>query len=109
MSEIARSGWGTGGRDETASVVPVRFIFPGVLAPRARRVAVVSPFNGWDAEAHPLTKASNGDWSITVFLPPGRVVYRFCVDGIPWLDPGARGRVVHVSGWECSVRDVHDG
>ena len=91
------------------AVVPVSFIFPGVLAPRARRVAVVSSFNSWDGKAHPLTKTSDGDWSITVFLAPGRVVYRFCVDGIPWLDPGAEGRVVNASGWECSVRYVRYG
>ena len=92
-----------------ASVVPVTFIFPGVLAPGAQQVAVVSSFNSWDGEAHPLRKTSNGDWSITVFLPPGRVVYRFCVDGIACLDPGAEGRVANASGWECSVRYVRDG
>ena len=92
-----------------AAVVPVRFTFPGVLAPGAQRVAVVSPFNSWDGKAHPLTKTSNGNWSITVFLPPGRVVYRFCVDGIPWLDPGEEGRVVNAAGWECSVRYVRRG
>jgi 1,4-alpha-glucan branching enzyme len=91
-----------------ASVVPVRFTFPGVLAPRAQRVAVVSSFNSWDAKAHTLTRTSGGDWSITVFLPPGRVVYRFCVDGIPWLDPGAESRLANASGWECSVRYVRN-
>jgi 1,4-alpha-glucan branching enzyme len=88
------------------AVVPVRFIFPGVLAPRAQRVAVVSSFNSWNDKAHPLTKTVNGDWSITVFLPPGRVVYRFCVDGILWLDPADEGRVTNGRGWECSVRYV---
>ena len=91
------------------AVVPVNFFFPGMLAPLARRVAVVSSFNSWDGKAHPLTKTSNGDWSITVFLAPGRVVYRFCVDGIPWLDPGEEGRVGNASGWECSVRYVRHG
>ena len=91
-----------------ASVIPVRFTFPGVLAPRAQRVAVVSSFNSWDGKAHPLAKTSNGDWSITVFLPPGRVVYRFSVDGIPWLDPGAEGRLANASGSECSVRYVRN-
>ena len=108
MSEIPRPGQRRWGREMNA-VVPVRFIFPGVLAPRAQRVAVVSSFNSWDGEAHPLTKTSNGDWSITVFLAPSRVVYRFCVDGIPWLDPSEEGRVVNGSGWECSVRYVRHG
>jgi 1,4-alpha-glucan branching enzyme len=89
-------------------VVRVKFMFPQMLAPRARRVAVISSFNGWDDKAHPLTKTSNGDWSITVFLPPGRVVYCFSVDGVPWLDPGDEGRVANGWGSEYSVRFVRD-
>jgi len=91
------------------AVMPVRFIFPRVLAPRAQRVAVVSSFNGWDAKAHPLRKTPEGDWSITVFLPPGRVVYCFSVDGILWLDPGDEGRMANGWGSEYSVRYVRDG
>jgi len=91
------------------AVMPVRFIFPQILAPRAQRVAVVSPFNRWDAKAHPLTKTPAGDWSITVFLPPGRVVYCFSVDGILWLDPGDEGRVANGWGSEYSVRYVRVG
>jgi len=91
------------------AVVPVRFIFPGVLAPRAQRVAVVSSFNNWDNKAHPLTKMPNGDWSITVFLPPGRLVYCFSVDGKFRLDPGHGGRVASGLASDYSVRYVPDG
>lgn len=80
-----------------------------MLAPRAQHVAVVSSFNGWDPRAHQLTKTPEGNWRITVFLPPGRVVYCFSVDGIPWLDPGDEGRVANGWGSEYSVRYVRDG
>ncbi len=90
------------------AVVPVKFVFPSVLAPRAQRVAVVSSFNHWDDRAHPLTKTPNGDWSITVFLPPGRVVYCFCVDGKFHLDPGHAERVANGRGSEYSIRYVRD-
>lgn len=90
-------------------MVPVRFVFPEALAPRAQRVAVVSSFNNWDDRAHPLTKMPHGDWSTTVFLPPGRVVYCFSVDGILWLDPGDEGRIGNEWGSAYSVRYVRDG
>jgi 1,4-alpha-glucan branching enzyme len=62
-------------------LIPGRFTFPHLMAPHAQRVAVVGPFNGWDAAAQGLTKTPGGDWRITVFLPPGRVVYCFSIDG----------------------------
>lgn len=92
-----------------SALVPVGFIFPGALAPRAQRVAVVSSFNNWDDKAHVLTKTPHGDWNITVFLPPGRVVYCFWVDGILWPDPGAEGRIANGLGSAYSVRYVRDG
>lgn len=38
--------------------------------------AVVGDFNGWDAEADPMTKGPDGRWSATLSLEPG-VAYRF--------------------------------
>lgn len=69
---------------------------------------MVSSFNGWDPRAHQLTKTQESDWRITVFLPPGRVVYCFSVDGVPWLDPCDDGRVAKGWGSEYSVRYVRD-
>jgi hypothetical protein len=41
-----------------------------------------------------------------VYLPPGRVLYSFWVDGMMWLDPNDEGRVPNAWGSEYSVRYV---
>ena len=91
-----------------ATLIAVRFTFPQWLAPEARQVAVVSSFNGWDPRAHQLSKTHEGDWRITVFLPPGRIIYCFSVDGMPWLDPCDDERVPNGWGSEYSVRYVRN-
>ncbi len=87
-------------------LTPVVFRFPGTLAPRAGRVSVVGSFNGWDPKAHLLTKTANGDWTITIYLPPGRTVYQFSVDAAFWLDPRDEGRIPNSWGSEYSIRYV---
>jgi len=54
----------------------VRF---AVWAPRASRVSVVGDFNGWNPEAHPLEKATQGVW--TSFVPGlgEGTVYKYAV------------------------------
>ena len=91
-----------------ATVIPVDFIFPHVLAPTAQWVAVIGPFNGWDPLVHLLKKTQKGDWRITVYLPPGRIVYCFSIDGVPRLDPCDKGRVLNGWGREYSVRYVKE-
>jgi hypothetical protein len=68
--------------------VPTQFVLD---APRASHVALVGDFNGWNADAAPLTRdSSSGIWTVTVGLRPGRHVYAFMVDGKTWtLDPRA--------------------
>jgi 1,4-alpha-glucan branching enzyme len=88
------------------ALVPVTFRFPGSLVPKARRVAVIGSFNHWRGNSHRLTRIPGGDWIITIFLPPGRVVYGFDVDGIRWLDPHSEDRVSTGSGSEYSARHV---
>lgn len=87
-------------------VVPVAFRLPTGLVPNARRVAVCGSFNGWSADTHPLRKNVDGEWRITVYLCPSRIVYYFDVDGVPWLDPDDDGRVPNGWGSEYSVRRV---
>ncbi len=89
-----------------STLTPVVFRFPGTLVPRAGRVAVVGSFNGWDPKAHLLTKTANGDWTITIYLSPGRTVYRFSVDEAFWLDPRDEGRIPNSWGSEYSIRYV---
>ncbi len=88
------------------ALVPVVFRFPGALVPEAGRVAVVGQFNGWSPQVHLLTKAAGGDWTITIYLPPGRTLYHFSVDGAYWLDPYDEGRVPNCWGSEYSLRYV---
>ena len=88
------------------TLVPVTFRFPGSLVPRARRVTVIGPFNGWRGNSHRLTRIPGGDWIITFFLPPGRVVYGFDVDGTRWPDPRSGDRMSTGWGSELSVRHV---
>ena len=69
--------------DDTVHVV--RFV---LVEPDARRVALVGDFNGWSAEATPLTPAgSPGTWAISLPLPAGRHEYAFIVE-----EPGGEVR-----------------
>lgn len=86
--------------------VPVTFRFPKVLVPNARRIVVCGSFNAWESDAHPLRKDVDGDWGITIYLYPSRIIYYFDVDGVPWLDPDDDGRVPNGWGSEYSVRRV---
>ena len=89
-----------------SSLTVVTLRFPGSLAPEAGRVAVVGPFNGWNPAVHPLVRTTTGDWTITIYLPPGRIVYHFDVDGAVWLDPHDDGRIHNAQGPKYSVRHV---
>jgi 1,4-alpha-glucan branching enzyme len=85
---------------------PTVFRFSTRLCPAARNVSVIGTFNQWDPAAHQLRRAANGDWTITVYLPTGRVVYAFMVDGLAWLDPVDDDRVPNGWGSEYSVRYI---
>jgi hypothetical protein len=89
-----------------SSLTAVTLRFPDSLAPGAKRVAVVGPFNGWNPTVHPLVRTTSGDWTITIYLPPGRVVYHFDVDGAVWLDPNDDGRIRNTRGSHYSVRHI---
>ncbi len=72
--------------DGHARTAQVQFV---LVAPSARRVAVVGDFNDWDSGAAPLT-SSGGVWSRQLDVPLGRHDYAFVVDGERWVrDPNA--------------------
>jgi len=87
-------------------IVPVIFRFPVHLAPAAHYVSVVGSFNAWNPDAHRMRRATDDEWTISVYLPPGRAVYLFCVDGAMWLDPEDEGRLPNGWGSEYSVRRI---
>ena len=74
--------------------------------PQAKSVAVAGTFNQWDAARTPMRKGEDGNWKITVWLPPGRYEYRFVADG-QWLsDPKASESVQNSFGSVNSVAAV---
>lgn len=87
-------------------LAPITFRFPAGLARGARRVAVVGSFNGWNSTAHAMSRRADGDWTVTIYLPPGRVVYLFEVDGEGRLDPDDEERMPNSWGSEYSIRYV---
>ena len=67
----------------SSSVYPVTFKYPGsALAP----VGLVGSFNHWDPGAHPL-QCTDGEWRITIYLPPGTYLYAFAIGGRIVRDP----------------------
>ena len=93
-------------KDRMCTVIPTTFVFSGGNAPQAQRVALLGALNGLNAISHPLTKTLRGDWAITVYLPAGRTVYGFDVDGTFWLDPFDEARMSNGWGSEYSIRFV---
>lgn len=63
-----------------------------IHAPAAKAVVMRGDLRGWERDM-PLTKAANGQWSVTVDVPrDARIEYKFVVDGVWQLDPrAARG------------------
>lgn len=72
---------------DSLSARVIKFV---LVAPQAAKVSVVGDFNGWDTEATPATRQSDGTWATFVQLKPGRHVYSFVLDGRVFMnDPAA--------------------
>ena len=67
---------------------PVPLVFEGG---NAQSVSIVGDFNGWDATASPMQRyGTDGPWTATILVKPGRHVYAFLVDGTTLVaDPRA--------------------
>ena len=51
-------------------------------APGAKTVFIAGTFNDWKPDAAPLHRhLSNGEWSGTLPIPPGRHEYKYVIDG----------------------------
>jgi len=61
-----------------AGMVPTQFVLENASA---TEIALVGDFNNWKVGEHKLVKLSNGLWTATVPLPPGRHVYAYVLDG----------------------------
>ena len=84
-----------------------------VVRPDARIVQAAGDFNGWNPTQTPLEQTSDGAWTVTLPLEPGRYEYSFVVDGEQWIgDPfaaeqsddgfGARNAVLEVRAPEAA-------
>ncbi len=73
-----------------ASATPVTFRYQPVIG-GVSSVAVAGSFNGWNLSATPmLDPDKDGIFEATVDVPPGRVEYKWVVNGSQWLtDDGA--------------------
>jgi len=75
----------------SAKAQPQRVQFV-LVAPDAKKVAVVGDFNGWDAShaAYQAQHRGGGVWSVTAPVPLGHHRYSFVVDDSLWMpDPTA--------------------
>lgn len=85
------SGVGAGQRYSAKNtVVPVSFM---CTAPEATEVVIVGDFNGWDPAANAMKKGPDGTWQSSFPIHSGHHRYQFLIDGVPHLDPQARGVV----------------
>lgn len=88
--------------------VLVRFELPATVS--ATTASVCGDFNGWQAEAHPLTRLGDGRFSTDLVLSAGeRYRFRYLLDGQRWEnDPAADDYVPNGLGSEDSVVDLTD-
>ena len=85
-------------------VVLVRLV---VVQPGAKVVQAAGDFNGWNPSETPLEPTSDGAWTVTLPLEPGRYEYQFVVDGEQWIgDPFATEQSDDGFGSQNAVLDV---
>jgi 1,4-alpha-glucan branching enzyme len=69
--------------DPDVSSATVVFDLPAAV--EAETAALCGDFNGWDATAHPMKRASDGSFSVAIELEAGHsYAYRFLLDGERW-------------------------
>ena len=91
-------------RQGDSPVVLVRLV---IVQPGARIVQAAGDFNGWNPARTPLEQTSDGAWTVTIPLEPGRYEYQFVVDGREWIgDPFASEQNADGFGSRNAVLDV---
>ena len=77
---------------KTATPKPAQRVQFVLVAPDAKKVAVVGDFNGWDAShaSYQAQHRGGGVWSVTAPVPVGHHRYSFVIDDSVWVaDPTA--------------------
>ncbi len=63
----------------------VTFRLPKAAVGSAKQVTIVGDFNNWDEETSPMKRLRNGDFEITLELPPKtEYKFRYLIDSIHW-------------------------
>lgn len=71
-------------RDERGDRVRVTFTLPDSIW--ASAIFLVGDFNDWNRTSHPMRQDSDGRWTLTVDLEPGRAYqFRYLADG-EWMN-----------------------
>lgn len=94
---------------KTKNVSKVTFSLPAAAAKDAQTVYLVGDFNGWDAQATPMSRLKTGDFKVTLDLETGREYeYRYLIDGRVWENDWAADtyRAAGIPGAENSVVTV---
>jgi len=77
-----------------------------ITAPAAGKVLLVGDFTNWQQRPITMKKGSEGVWTASVGLPPGKHNYLFIVDGEWRDDPDCALRVPNPFGGFDMVRQV---
>lgn len=78
----------------------------GCYSPASGIVEVAGDFNGWVPAKNPMTKSSDGFWSVKIKLQPGRYTYKFVYDGVAWELDRQAPAMADLDGHLNSVIDV---
>lgn len=99
---------GTSGDGPEREGVLVGFELPTTVS--ASTASVCGDFNGWRAEAHPLSRVDDGPFRTEIVLSAGeRYRFRYLLDGQRWEnDPAADDFVPNGLGSDDSVVDLTD-
>ena len=74
-------------------------------APSASSVELMCEHNGW--KGVPMTKNSDGVWTVKVDLPSGTHAYKFLVDGKDWVFDPDNSKKKTVDGSENSAVEIN--
>jgi len=81
---------------KTAAPRPPQRVQFVLVAPDAKKVAVVGDFNGWDVDhaGYQAKHRGGGVWSVTAPVPLGHHRYSFVVDDSVWIADPTAPRIV---------------
>jgi len=89
---------------EEKSSVPKKSVVFEYQNKNAKKVVLTGDFNNWDISSDQMFDLGDGNWSITMFLEPGRYEYKYVVDDTEWIaDPNAKEFVDDGYGGKRSV------